>query len=778
MFLRLALTTLTTVSVPWSVLAQTSGVLEEIVVTASKRSAELTQHDMGSSISVLSGDTLNESGIIDFDAIVSLVPGLNIESFGPGDSEYIIRGINAAGESTVGVYFDEAPITGRFVEDGGGKNAPLKLIDIQRVEVLKGPQGTLFGANSMGGTVRIITNKPGLQAFEGHADAEVGFTRYSGDQNYKASAVINIPLVEEKLGMRLVGYSDLTAGYIDNNQIGEKDANDVQVNGVRGHLLFQSNADFSLLGSVTYQEMETGHNGRVTPEGQFGPGGAFFINEGPDNPRVAAPGGKYINTEFSETAWDEELLLLNLTGEFDIGSGLITATSSYFDREIVRYQDSTPLNTTSLVGFFTNLLGFETPPASVVVQPLNRKITSFELRYASEFSLPFQTVFGAFYQREESYFENNVININSDGRQVEEFKPAAPTRVTGEGAPGEINSIFGRFLDGERERLAFFGEASYEVTPEIELTGGLRWFRFDIKEDQNNTGPDFLAGANALALDGDETTTTYKVNLTYRPDDDQTYFAEVATGFRPGGTNVASGIAAIAGGNVPPTFESDSLRNHEIGAKLFLWDRRMNLNLAAYWIEWKDIQVQTITEGGFNFIDNAGKARVLGLEGEGNILISDNWSASFGLTYTDAELTEDQPLVLGSAGTSFTGRDGDRIPKTPKFTASLGLTYAFDFKEWDNHIRLDYFHKSDSFSDFSATGAAIGAANPNYHRLPPTDRVDLNVSFTKDNVTFGVFVTNLTDDVIVVDIVSSDQDPFAYITALPRTIGARVGINF
>lgn len=760
-----------------SIVAQESNVLEEVLVTASKRSSGISQHDIGTAVSVLSMETLAATGIVNIDAIVPLVPGLNIESYGPGDSEFIIRGINAAGESTVGVYFDESPITGRFVEDGGGKNAPLKLVDIERIEVLKGPQGTLFGANSMGGTIRIITNKPNLQTFEGRADAELSFAAHSGDQNYSASGMLNMPLVEDTLGFRLVAYSDTTAGFIDNNQIGLKDVNDISTNGVRAQLQFEPSEVFSLNAAVTYQELESGHNSRATPTGFFGPGGAYFINEGPENPRTAAPGGDFINTEFSRTGWDEELLLASLTGEYGMEKGVITATATYYDRKILRFQDSTPLNSTTLSGYF-GLLGFDIPPAGVVEQPQDREVTSFELRYASKFEGPIQTVFGGFFQHEENRFDGNVINVNSDGRQVEAWVPAAPTRVTGAGQPGEINSVFGRFLDGERERLAVFGELSYDISPTVEVTGGLRWFRFDVKEMQDNSGPDFLAGGNALFLDGDETTTTYKLNATWRPNDDHTYYAEVATGFRPGGTNVASGIAAIAGGFVPPFFSSDELRNHEIGAKLYLLERRLNLNLASYWIEWKDIQVQTITEGGFNFIDNAGKARVLGLEAEGSFYISKPLTLNFGFNYTDAQLTEDQPFVIGGDGTSFTGRDGDDIPKTPKFTFNLGLSYNFALGGWDSQARLDYFHKDDSYSDFNATDALLGLPNPNYHELPTIDRLDLNLSFRKDNLTLGLFARNLTDEDLIVDLVSSDQDPFAYIMGTPRTIGVRLGVDF
>lgn len=759
------------------VAAQSADTIEEVVVTASKRSAGMSTHEMGSAISVLSSSTLRDAGIDSIDSIVSFVPSFNIESFGPGDSEYIIRGINAAGESTVGVYFDEAPITGRFLEDGGGKNAPLKLVDIERIEVLKGPQGTLFGANSMGGTVRVITNKPNLQTFEAEASAELSNTTHSGDQSYSYSAVLNAPLIDDKLGVRVVGYSDETAGYIDNNQLGGHDINDVSMDGVRVQVLFEPNDDFSLLGSVTHQRLETGHNGRVTPKGSFGAGGAFYINEGPDNPRPAAPGGEFINTEFSSTGWDEDLLLTSLTAEYNVGHGVITAAASNYDREIFRLQDSTPLNSTTLSGFFTGLLGFQTPPASTVEQPQERETTSFELRYASDWDLPVQTVVGVFYQNEESYFENLVINVNSDGEAVEEFVPAAPTVVTGAGAPGELDSIFGRFLDGERERRAVFGEVSYTLTPTVELTGGARWFRFDIEEEQDNNGPDFLAGANRLELEGDETTTTWKLNLTWKPDQYQTYYGEAATGFRPGGTNVAAGIAGIAGGNVPPTFESDELTNYEVGAKLLLWENRVNVNLAAFWIEWENIQVQTITEGGFNFIDNAGKAEVLGLEAEGNVIFNNNWSANFGVTYTDAELTEDQPLVVGGGGASFTGRDGDPIPKIPEFTASIGVIYAFGFRGWDGQVRADYYHEDSSNSDFSRTGAAIGAPNPNFHRLPSEDTLNLNLRLSRNNVTVGLFAMNVTDELRVLDVLSSDQDPFAYITGRPRTIGARISVE-
>jgi len=244
--------------------------VDEITVTGSKRAIGIDAQDYGAGLDIVTGAELDQRNILDFEQLITQLPSVNLQTFGPGDSNYIVRGITSgAEESTVGVYFDEGPISGRFQQNGGGRQAGFSLVDLQAVEVYKGPQGTLFGANSLSGTVRFVTNKPNLSEFA--AQTRLSFMSQSDDLGYAANGVANIPIIEDVLGVRLVAWGEKTAGYLDNRLLGLEDVNDGETIGGRVHALFEPASNVSLLATVNYQERDVGNNSRQTPAGLFGP---------------------------------------------------------------------------------------------------------------------------------------------------------------------------------------------------------------------------------------------------------------------------------------------------------------------------------------------------------------------------------------------------------------------------------------------------------------------------------------------------------------------------
>lgn len=771
-------------------LAQEQESVDEITITGSKRAVGVDAQDYGAGLDLITGAELDARNITDFEALITQLPSVNLQTFGPGDSNYIIRGITSgAEESTVGVYFDEGPISGRFQQNGGGRQAGFTLVDLQAVEVYKGPQGTLFGANSLSGTVRFVTNKPNLSEFEGSAQTRLLTMAESDDLGYSANGVANFPIIEDVLGVRLVAWGEKTPGYIDNRLLGLDDVNDGETIGGRIHALFEPTSNISLLASVNYQEREVGNNSRQTPSGLFGPSqfatgapGQFenFVFIGSDELQGPVAGGDYISTEGVRTNFDEDFLLATFTGNWTTDFGVFTGTYSRYDRSFLYIYDSTPTNVSpGLSGFFTGALGFAIPPTSVVVQPQERTIDSGEIRFASSFDGPFNFILGGFLAEEDSRFDLAVINSNAAGFAVEDFVPAAATPVTGAGGPGETNSVFGRFLENERSRRAVFGEVYFAPSETLEVTAGIRYFTFDVTDTQNNTGPDFLTGNEDQVFDNDEEEINYKFNVTYRPSDQLTTYIQAGSGFRPGATNISAGISALSasGGNVPAVFESDTLWNYEIGGKFESADGRFSLNSAFFYMDWDDVQI--VQGNNFTFTTNGPSARVFGFEADGRAILTDYLELGAAFTYLDTRFTEDQEIVDGVTDT-FLVFEGDELPKTPSFTANVNVTTPFNVDVaggLDGFLRIDYSYKGDS-NTVAQNRDVAGNVNPFFEEIPSYNVVDLNLSVGRDNWSAGLFVKNLTNELAVVDAFDSEQDPLFFVTLPPRIIGFNVSTSF
>ncbi len=760
--------------------------LEEVMVIG-KRGLGVDPQDYGGALDLVSGESLAEQNIIDFENLITQLPSVNLQSFGPGDSSYIVRGIySGAEESTVGVYFDESPISGRFQQNGGGRQAGFVLSDLQSVEVYKGPQGTLFGANSLSGTVRFVTKKPQLDRVAGNVTATLTTMDKSDSLGYRTDGMFNLPLIEDQLGLRAVLWGQEAQGFIDQPILEREDVNDSSIKGGRLHLLYQPTDRFSLLGTLNYQERDVGNNSLQTPEGRFGPSqpqtstpGQFanFRFIGSDELQGPIAGGDYVSTQAVRTPTEEEFLLGSLTANFTVDAGTFTATYSRFDREFEYVYDSTPTNTSpGLSGYFLGALGFSVPPASVVKQPQTREIDSGELRFASSFDGPFNFLVGGFLASEESRFDLNVINANAAGVAVEEFVPAAPTQITGAGAPGGVNSVFGRFLENERDRWAAFGEAYYRFSDRLELTVGARYFDFDVTDTQNNTGPDFLSGGPDSVFENEESDITYRFNLTYEPSDELTTYAEIASGFRPGATNISAGVAAIGGGSVPGFFESDTLWNYEIGAKYSSADGRFAGSAAIFYMDWSDVQI--VQGNNFTFTTNGPSAEVIGLEADGTMQVGAlELGASF--TWVDTSFTEDQTIIPGVTD-NFLVFEDDELAKTPAFSANLSMTSRFSLDVdggLDGFFRLDYTYRGDA-DTVSQNRDVDGNINPFFEEIPSYDLVNLNLSVGRDNWSAGLFVKNLTNEFAVVDAFASEQDPYFFVTLPPRTIGLSISSAF
>lgn len=714
--------------------------LEEIVVTATKREAVV--QDVPIAISALGGETLRQANVADFEDYARLTPSLQFTTQGVGDARIIIRGIQSGGGSTVGVYFDEAVITGaNYSDDGGGRQPNIKLYDVERLEILKGPQGTLFGASSMSGTVRVITNKPRFNELESSGSFS-GATVDDGSELYWGEAMVNIPVVQDRFALRAVGWFTEGGGFIEQAVAGgvEEDVNDESTLGGRLMARWQPTSAMMLTATALHQSAEM--------DGTQALDGTLALDS-------------FSSTKATREPWDEEANLFSLVLDYALGAGSIVAATSYFDRDIFSPFDTTPTN---------NLFGL--PGLAGAEQYQTRSIWSSELRFSSDFEGPFQLVAGLFFERDENTNEMTVVQADPVTAEV----PCTRQRECVEAGFG-TSLIFGRRVFVDLDQYAIFAQGDYAMTEQLTLTAGLRLFRSDqhnIEQTTQNFPPPTVGGPvqtepeENLNLTAEEDEITYNLSLAWEPSEQTTYYARIATGFRPGGINDAA-FASQFGISVPASFAPDSLTNYELGVKTQAFDRRLYTELALYTILWEDQQVPGVSlDGAFGFTANAGESRVNGAELELVARPTDRLSASLGVTFTDAKLTQDQPAPpLDDVPRGF---DGDRIPKVPRWSFAGRAAYEFPVAGYAGYVRGSFSYQGESMSYFNDT-------DPTNTEIGDFWLVDAAAGVRIDNWDVSLFAKNLTNEAPLID-VFRNTDGFDAFTVRPRMIGLRIGAQF
>ncbi len=728
--------------------------LEEILVTASKRGSQ-TLIDVPIAMQAIGGDALHDRGVQDFADWAIAVTGLRFEDLGPGDKRIFLRGVNSIGASTTGVYFDEAVITGSNKEDGGGRNVDIKMYDIDRIEVLKGPQGTLYGASSMSGTIKMIANKPDLEGIDAYVDGSLGNTD-GGGFNWDINAMVNLPLIEDKAALRVVAWNVDRSGFVDNVRFGTDDINNEETYGGRVMLRLAASENFTLDASVMIQRTEVGGGSRITPEGTIG-----HIDAEPA--LTSFPGGDLKTTSFTRDNWNDDWEIYSLTANFEMDHGSITATTNWFDRELNFNFDSTPI-----------LIFFGAPVAGITHQPQSRRVWSNEIRYASNWDGPIQVVIGGLIQQERTNFEVQVIASDPDtGLALGAWDPENDF-FTGSGV-----AIFGRTNDGSIDQEAIFGEASYEVSDKLTATVGLRYFHSSQKSSELETHPFFGFGSDErppiLPNDSSDDKLTTKFNIAYKHSEDIMIYATASQGFRVGGLNSA-GIPLIA--QIPRNFEPDSLWNYELGLKSRFAENRAVLNLSIFQIDWSDMQSVSKDEtGAFQFIANAGDTRIKGIEADLTLHPDEQLEITMGGAYTDAKLNEDQPGVTPGnvVEVVFPGRKGDRVPNVPEFTFNASAQYTFDVtEEIGGMFRVDYSWVGKSKTEFRPRGDGDAGFNPHTEDIGGYSNFNARLGIETETWSAKLFVNNLFDTRGIVDAISSDQDPLAELVIRPRTYGLNI----
>jgi outer membrane receptor protein involved in Fe transport len=723
---------LLTVSAPTIFAQQTAAgtgesVLEEVLVTAAKRDVNL--QDIGMSVSVLNGDDLRNLNAILVEEFIPSLPNVSFGFGGGGDGRnarsFAIRGIS--GTNTTGFYLDETPVP-NFVEP--------RLVDVARVEVLRGPQGTLYGASNMGGTIRLISNKPDYTQFTSLADVTLSDTR-EGDFNYLLQGVLNTPLVEDRFGMRIVAFIEDEDGvfdrvYPDSSQASgfgtTKNVDSTQSEGVAVSFGFAATDRLSMLARINYQKIESDGASWASELGSYEQNRMFDI------------------PELLEDEWVHSTLTIDYAGNH----GTFVSASSYFDRDYLENEDIS-----EIIRLFFG--GFEFP--TEIDQVEEYQSFTQEFRYVSSLEGPFQFIAGAWY----SDIDRNAPSTSHPPG----FEAAFAEFVGAPGAPvfGGSDLVFGGQAEISLKEKALFGEASYAVTDQWTVTVGMRWFNADVHRFTLDEG--IVADGSLTIGDTDDSGVNPKVLVDFDLNENVHLYGSATKGYRNGG--VSGFIPEFCGADVaaPSTpYDSDSLWSYELGAKTRLGSNSTSLNGAVFQIDWDDIQQVRAYPCGFAQIINAGKARSRGFEMELNTLVTDKLELSFGLGYADAQIRSSIPGI--------TPQSGDRLLQVPEWTGSAAATYTFMVPFADSA----YFHTNYSYTGDSVTKFP---GDPSY-----TAESAERDAYSLWNVRLGMrqarwdaalFVTNLFDEVAnlseVRSLAAEAPGLERYAINRPRTIGVQ-----
>lgn len=724
--------------------------IAEVVVTANKLTAQSVL-DVPSSLQAISGDALRANGVSGFMDLAGDIPGLAVEDQGPGDRKYVIRGINSTGDSTAGIYYDEAVISGSNANDGGGLQADIRLYDLDHIEVLRGPQGTLYGASSMSGTIKFVTKKPDLNQFGGYITTELSETQHGGE-NRNFNGAINLPIIDGILGMRAVGWSVHDSGYINQLQVGTvglvEGVNTDDVQGGRVILRYRPLDGLTIDASYTGQKETSGGSSRYTPAGQTSTG----------TPGVGFQGCDLCNVDPNLSPSFDRLEVYSLTGTYDFAYGTVTVTSNQYNRNFHLYFDTS-----------VGLQQFGIPFPTESIEPQQRDLNSSEIRYASKLDFPLNFVVGAFRQSEKNDLQVQSVKTNDLGVPNGPFSSSNSDDAL---SNPNGNSLFGRDDDRRTHEWAGFGEATWKVTSRFSLVGGVRYFTETLNGVQVQTHPfgGFVGGGNlAPVVDPNQTFSkaTFKFNASYAFDPGLLLYATASSGFRGGGLNPQSEPFEP----IPSSFKPDSLWNYEAGAKGRLFDGRVDYQVDGYLIQWHDIQVgETTSDGSFNYIGNAGDAIVKGTELELTVRPLPDLKFGFAGSYQNAYLshgaTPDQFALNPTLGLS-----GESLPEIPRLQFSTNLEYTHPVANDVLGVlaaNLSYRGKTDAYFVSNTLNVPLHS----YSLL------DLRMGVEAGPWSVNLFARNATNKRAEITALAAEGNPLYFFTVRPRTFGLNVTRTF
>ena len=783
--------------VPFAVSAQDAPptddeINEEIIVTAQKRATAL--QEVPFSIAAVTNEDLEQSGATNIVDVARNIPGLYITDLGPGQSQVAIRGISAGQvvrdqpgvKESVGIYLDESPISvALFTPD-------LDLYDLDRIEVLRGPQGTLYGAGNDAGTVRYITAQPDIGTFGGSAEVALN-TLTDGEMGGSLRGAINIP-IGETAAMRAVAYYNELPGFIDSLYPGRNTREDVNGGSRTGGRLafrFEPNENFAITPRIVYQKLETDGYPRVD---QYNILGNPYTTTEP----AVDPGERGQVTQIREGI-DDEFMLADLKLDFGFGSMGLTSVTSYVDRSVVVLRDAS-----QLTGSVTKDLGGTDAQArlnSPLYDSTDLQTFSQEIRLASTEEGPFQWVAGVFYQQYDREYGQNLPTPGYDaltqalvGADSSDFNAPPDTPFFSD-------------LTYDFEQFAVFGEATYRFNTNWALTAGLRYY--DFSEDRLLTFAGLFADVGYTDQPGSTESDGFspRVILSYNVNKDVLLTAQYSRGFRLGGINDPLNVGLCSAADLAtfsghPGWEDEFVDNFEIGAKTRLADGRVTFNAAVFLTKIKDMQYIADAGTCSSRIILNGDAETPGAEFELFVRPDEHWDLGLSATWVQAEVTQSFP---NDAAPIAGIRDGNQLPTSPELQAVGSAAYNWNMgSNMESYVRFTIQYVGSSFTQLgdeepnfglisnSATRPAGSArliqlggvpADTNIEfdpELPSYEIGNLRWGISTDKWEAGLFINNLWDEraFLSVDRERGRSARVGYLTNAPRTYGANFRINF
>ena len=746
--------------------------LEEITVTAEKFTSTIQNTPI--SISALSGDQLIAAGLTRIEDIAHEVPGLSMRSAGPGLTEYEARGLasNGGAAPTVGFYLDEIPLSPPALSQSGKVVIDPDLYDIERVEVLRGPQGTLYGSGSMGGTVRVITNKPKLDTFEGSVQGTVSDTS-GGGGNYSGNLMLNIPLAPD-FALRVVASDLYRSGWIDNKTVSPfpltlgvpvqgnvlaapvthvyHNANDERLTSARVSLLYKPSDDLSILATAFDQSLHLG--------------GYDLLDGSPTNGFPSRVYDAHYEAFPLREGVRDSIDIFGLTVNANVDFADLTTATAYWSRLGVQTQDA------SESIYYTNNGG--TPFVSV---PYSERDPSHqfsqEIRLTSHDAGGLHWVGGVFYSELHSVW-------NEIGESPLNATPAIPD-----------GSYFISWNPYTVKQTALFADGSYKFTDQWKLSAGVRWYTYHSEQDEFSwgyDGPNSTPPAASQITKASDKGFNPRVDLSYTPTPDFTGYATVSKGFRPGGAN-----QILPPPQDPPfcqngalQFGPDAAWNYELGEKAKMFDNWLTVNSDVYYIKWTGIQQVLTLPCGYQYYNNAGDGRAYGPELEINAKLAAEWTASFSGAWTDAKITHPNASFTNFLTSVAFEPDGVTRPcaaaagctapimNVAKDTASLSVTYA-------TTVMSDYQFTARVADSF--VGSSHDVAYYFNYILPSYSIANARIGLAHNDWSADLFVDNLTNKVALMTANNTSfqfniPQVVRYTTNQPRTAGVQLNVKF
>jgi iron complex outermembrane receptor protein len=761
-----------------------------IVVTAQRRVQTLIE--VPQSISVVGGDTLERQQATSFADYAALVPGLSIDQDNPGEARVILRGINTGSvASTVAIYVDDIPFgSSGGLSNGGVLAGDFDTFDVARVEVLKGPQGTFYGSNALGGVIKFITAEPELGAFTSRGQAGVEFTK-NGGTGWLGNAVVNVPL-GDSVAVRASGFYRGRPGYIDALGRDANDINDSKSYGGRVSLLAEPTDNLSIRLTALAQNIRVDAPSFYDADPEtYDPVNAITGEESDD----------WLQYSTIKEQQDVDYRLYSGTINWDLGPATLTSVTSYGVLDQRQLLDATLQPTRETTNTFYNVFGSATGPTGLALDAdIKTKKFTQEVRLASPDSDTLEWLAGVYYTHEKGELFQNFLPIDLASQDFIDRSLDLSLLGPALGLPPEFWPLWQGFvtpefavvtLDSKYKEIAGFGSVTWHASPRFDVTVGARYShnKQDSEQFTNILGGAPLVGSlETINGESDENVFTWSLAPRYEVNDLVSIYARVAKGYRPGGPNA---VPPTAPPEFPSSYDADTIISYEAGVRGETQDRMFGFDASVYYNDWNDIQLFTVIQtnvGPFGVNANGQGARSYGAELALTARPTRGLNLAANLAYVNAKLTDDTVLEEGEPNVPG-GLDGDRLPNTPEWSANFSADY--EWTVWTDaraYVGGNFRWVSDQFTN---------GFSPEYRadfgerlEIDGYATVDLRAGVDMGRFNVQLYAKNLFDkngftSLAYPRVVPASLEPASTGTSLvtatafrPRTVGLTAGFEF